>query len=233
MNEHLPYEDELMKRLNDLQLPNEDAAWEDMKRRLDKDDEDKPIIPLVFKGCGGYAILLLLVAIVLLLIVDPARWFHGSTKKPHITTDSVEYRKLANKNGKYNHEPVPGNDTAHEILLKDNTALSKKGITHSTLMNDSSVDKNEILKRGSSNSRTNKIQNGYINITKQDAKTFNRQNNNVSTKKIHQYNHPAKKIKGALKSTVANNTGADSVINDNKNAEHTKTYQPDKTKNDG
>ncbi len=47
MNEHVPYEDELKKRLDDLPLPNENIAWEDMKRRLDKDDDDRPIIPPV------------------------------------------------------------------------------------------------------------------------------------------------------------------------------------------
>jgi len=232
MNEHLPYEDELRKRLNDLQLPNEDAAWEDMKRRLDKDDEDKPMIPPVLKGCGGYGIILLLIAIVLLLVVDPASCFHSGTKKPHVKTDSIEIKMQPDKNGKDNREPVPGNDTTHEILLKDTTALSQKGITHSTLLNDSSVDKNEILKRRSSNRGTDKIQNGYSGTNKQNAKTFNQQNNKVSTKKTHQYNHPVKKIKGAVQATVADNTEADSVINDNKNTEHTKTYQPDKTEND-
>ena len=64
MNEHLPYEDELKKRLDDLPLPQEDMAWEDMKQRLDKDDKDRPLIPPLFKGCAGYGLLLLLLAIV-------------------------------------------------------------------------------------------------------------------------------------------------------------------------
>ena len=50
MNEYLPYEDELKKQLDDLPLPSEDIAWDDMKQRLDKDDKDRPLIPPFLKA---------------------------------------------------------------------------------------------------------------------------------------------------------------------------------------
>src|SRR6185295_10545160 len=93
MSEHLPYEDELLKQLAELPLPNEDIAWEDMRRRLEKDDQDRPAIPPVLKGCGGYALLLLLLLIAFLFIADPAKWFYARIKKEPVKTLVMEDQK--------------------------------------------------------------------------------------------------------------------------------------------
>jgi len=73
MNEPLPYDDELRKGLNDLPLPNADKAWEDMQRRLAKDDKDRPVLPPALRGCALLA-LVLLIAGLALFILNPFQW---------------------------------------------------------------------------------------------------------------------------------------------------------------
>lgn len=58
MSDRLPYEEQLAKQWSDLPLPDENMAWEDMKRRLEEDDDD-PIVPLWLRGCGLWGLLLL------------------------------------------------------------------------------------------------------------------------------------------------------------------------------
>lgn len=57
MSDRLPYEEQLAKQWNDLPLPDENMAWEDMKRRLEEDDDDG-IIPVWLRGCGLWGLLL-------------------------------------------------------------------------------------------------------------------------------------------------------------------------------
>lgn len=61
MSDRLPYEEQLTQQWNDLPLPDENMAWEDMKRRLEEDDDNR-IIPFWLRGCG----LLGLLAVILL-----------------------------------------------------------------------------------------------------------------------------------------------------------------------
>jgi hypothetical protein len=56
MSDRLPYEEQLNQQWNDLPLPDENMAWEDMNRRLEEDD-DKPITPLWLRGCGLWGML--------------------------------------------------------------------------------------------------------------------------------------------------------------------------------
>jgi hypothetical protein len=55
MNERLPYEEQLAQQLADLPLPDEERAWEDMRRRLE--EEDDRIIPIWLRGCGLWGLL--------------------------------------------------------------------------------------------------------------------------------------------------------------------------------
>ena len=80
MNKRLPYEEELSKQLNDLPLPDENVSWEDMKRRLDEDNDDGVIIPPAQRGCLGYSLLLILLAVVIWLIVRPDKWSWNNQK---------------------------------------------------------------------------------------------------------------------------------------------------------
>lgn len=58
MSERLPYEEQLPHQLRDFPLPDEDAAWADMKRRLDEDDDNGAIVWWK-RGCAGWGLLLL------------------------------------------------------------------------------------------------------------------------------------------------------------------------------
>jgi hypothetical protein len=58
MSERLPYEEQLPQQLRDFPVPDEDAAWADMKRRLEEDDDDG-IIVWWKRGCAGWGLLLL------------------------------------------------------------------------------------------------------------------------------------------------------------------------------
>ncbi len=132
MNERLPYEDELVNRLNDLPLPNEEMAWEDMRRRLEKDDGDKPVIVPLLKGCGGYAILLISLAIVLLLIIDPAKWFHTKVEEQPNNITVVETKTNDNKDrqGGVGKTVLPGSTTKNNVntdsLLSVNDSLKSR-----------------------------------------------------------------------------------------------------------
>ena len=74
MNEHRPYEDELLKKLEQVPLPDEDAAWADMRRRLDKDDDEGIItVPPLLRGCFAYALLFSLLFFGWLIFIWPNR----------------------------------------------------------------------------------------------------------------------------------------------------------------
>ncbi len=226
MNEHLPYEDELMKRLEELPLPAEDMAWEDMKRRLDKDD-DMPLIPPFFKGCTSKGIALLLLAIALVFM---AKWFHKRTEKPNAKANGIENKMQADKS-KNSPNPTPENKKPAEILLKDsNTSLSSKGTTNLTYDNDSSVVNGTLVKLISSGNGKNKMQNE--DTDQQIAGSFNKKDINVNIKHNHQHNRPVKKVNGTMTATVAGNLEENSTINTDKNINQTKTNAQDKTEND-
>src|SRR5436190_16183851 len=115
MDEHLPYENELVNRLNDLPLPNEEMAWEDMRRRLEKDDRDDPVIVPLVKGCGRYAILLISLVIALLLIIDPAKWFHTKVKERPNNITAVDTNKNRDKQGGVGKAVLPGSTVKNNI----------------------------------------------------------------------------------------------------------------------
>ncbi|HEY5406233.1 MAG TPA: hypothetical protein VIJ92_04060 [Ginsengibacter sp.] len=228
MNENLPYEDELKKRLSDLLLPAEDTAWEDMKQRLDKDDKDRPLIPPVFKGCAGYGILFLVIAIVSLFIIDPAKWFHNGSKQKHIKNDSIGNKMPVNKNDTIRTIPLQEDNSVSGSSLKDSSTLSQKGITYSTLLTDTSVDRRKVLNRESSDSTDHKKQNK--NFTKTTNTIPRRQEYNTDTKKTHEIDHVVKKIPGRLEANSNGNAETNSVVDENIN--QSDKHQPDSLKPD-
>src|SRR5262245_15707242 len=56
MNKRLPYEEQMAEQLKDVSLPDENLAWADMKRRLEKDDDDR-IIPFWASSCLLWSLL--------------------------------------------------------------------------------------------------------------------------------------------------------------------------------
>ena len=97
MNPLLPYEFELNQNWNDLPLPDENMAWLDMKRRLDK-DERRRFFPFWFTGCAGWGLLGVLLLGLSWWILRPEKWFRSKQvevqvspvveKKNEIKTDT-------------------------------------------------------------------------------------------------------------------------------------------------
>ncbi|MDQ6842781.1 MAG: hypothetical protein M3Z92_00310 [Bacteroidota bacterium] len=83
MNKRLPYEEELARQLNDLPLPDENVSWEDMKRRLEEDNDDNVIIPPPKIGCLGYGLLLMLVVAILFFVLKPDKWIWDMKEKKY------------------------------------------------------------------------------------------------------------------------------------------------------
>lgn len=84
MSERLPYEEQIAKQWDELPLPDENMAWDDMKRRLEK-DEDKPILPFWLRGCAAWGLLGLLLLAVLWWMVRPEKWFDRNRERTGIT----------------------------------------------------------------------------------------------------------------------------------------------------
>ena len=112
MNDRLPYEEQLAQQWNDLPLPDENMAWDDMKRRLDEDDNDR-IIPIWLRGCGIWA----LVGIVLIAI---GWWFvdKQSNKRPRTENMSISKEQDKEKNT----TPKASKDDTH---LRKTDTISK------------------------------------------------------------------------------------------------------------
>lgn len=105
MNEKLPYEDELNRQLHHLPLPDEEQAWQKMKKLLDEEDNNRKIPPLFFlKSCGGWSLLfVLLTGIGLWFIFKPQQWLNrehkvavSSSPEKKSTTSTTE--EVARKN---------------------------------------------------------------------------------------------------------------------------------------
>ena len=96
MNEKLPYEEQLTQAWDDLPLPNEEMAWKDMKRRLEKDDDDRILVPPPKRGCGLGT---LLIAVLLIggfwLLVRPEKWLNkkNTAITEELNTDSSSKEK--------------------------------------------------------------------------------------------------------------------------------------------
>lgn len=80
MTDRSPYEDSLADKLADLPLPDENMAWEDMRRRLDKDDRRR-VIPFWLPGCGLWGALLLVAIGLCWVIFRPETFFNNKKKK--------------------------------------------------------------------------------------------------------------------------------------------------------
>jgi hypothetical protein len=101
MSERLPYEQHLHQQWTEVPLPDENMAWADMKRRLEEDDDDG-IIVWWRRGCGLWALLLLLLLGLGWWIFRPEKWFMSkseSAKQENVVTvekDSSDVEGRAN-----------------------------------------------------------------------------------------------------------------------------------------
>src|SRR6188474_1703414 len=83
MSPLLPYELELNQNWNDLPLPDENMAWLDMKRRLDK-DERRRFFPFWFTGCAGWGLLAILLLGLGWWILRPEKWFKSKQEEVQV-----------------------------------------------------------------------------------------------------------------------------------------------------
>lgn len=218
MSENLRYENELQKRLNDLSLPDEDMAWQDMKRRLEKKDDDKPVIPPLLKGCGSLALLLLLLITVLWLIKDPTKWFDDKIKNEKDKTENIENRKEEKVDNK---ERI--NSTKNKSTLKNATDLIKK-----TILPGSTSYSDSIAEIKSLQSKTIKDQKNYIAAgTKNTGKNnrFNKQNNTVIVKNKRAFSQTVTKISNKPGVMPGDNAQTDTVKNAQPNPQIEKQEQ--------
>src|SRR5689334_15930046 len=107
MNERLPYEEQISQQWDDLSLPDENLGWDDMKRRLEEDDDDG-IIPIWLRGCGLWGLL----SIVLLgfgwWMVRPDKWWNKTQ-----STEKTIPIKTVKESGKDKQLKDSSSDTFH------------------------------------------------------------------------------------------------------------------------
>ncbi|HEV8081650.1 MAG TPA: hypothetical protein VGP55_00510 [Chitinophagaceae bacterium] len=125
MNERLPYEEQLLKQWNDLQLPDENFAWEDMKRRLEKDN-DKVIIPPAKNGCFIFGLLFMFFAVLLFFIVRPDKWVWNKKEQK---IDSTELLKSIHKDVSLKNKTT---DSQKNIAQPGRVVISPKGLDSAT-----------------------------------------------------------------------------------------------------
>lgn len=129
MNERLPYETQLAGQWStttagaDFPLPDENLAWADMRRRLDEDEEKRPVAWLRW-GCLGWALLGLLVVGAGWYFLQPQNWFSENrknetvrTEQPPTTGPAKQQEKekqpiLIVPNGEHQIEIDPANESA-------------------------------------------------------------------------------------------------------------------------
>lgn len=215
MSGHLQYDDELLKRMNDLQLPGEDAAWEDMKRRLDKDNNDKPVVPPLLKSCGSYALLLLLlIAIAYLFIADPGNWFHNKNHTPPVDTSRIESKKKNNTNKIISNSKQAVDSAIDKTVAKPKRDLNQKIITGSATAKNSPDEKIKTINGNTSFSSRIKAPTKYTSLYKKHGVNdglFNGQKNEHAIKIRGRHLQVIKKIKGRIKSAVSGNLAEDAV----------------------
>ena len=78
MKELTPYEQFLADKLRNLPVPDENKAWEEMKKLLEEKDDDRPLLPPFLKGCLPWIIGALLIGAGALL------WNNFQNQKPEV-----------------------------------------------------------------------------------------------------------------------------------------------------
>ena len=204
MNKRLPYEEELLKQLMDLPLPDEQVSWNDMKRRLDEDNDDGIIIPPVKKGCIAYGLLLVLLVIILVLIVRPGKWFSHRKEKNIVSSEKViqgNDEKNGTKDTGTNFRNATQGNNADSVFSDSNMSLIF--IDTSKPDNNKERNQNNYLKEKTAHGNGKKLR--ILTNKNESEKKHDREiKQNVS-----------KNIAGNLKSTITNNQqDEDSSLND-------------------
>jgi hypothetical protein len=98
MNDKQPYEQKIEDQLNNLPLPDEDMAWEDMRRRLEKDD-DKPVPFFWFYKKWILGLIGIIILVIGWWILRPEKWWNKkrATENITITTSKDDHTINSNK----------------------------------------------------------------------------------------------------------------------------------------
>ncbi|MEP7373658.1 MAG: hypothetical protein ABI675_09745 [Chitinophagaceae bacterium] len=135
MSDRLPYEEQINQQLNDLPLPDENMAWEDMKRRLEEEDDDG-IIPIWLRGCGLWGLLLV-------VLVGIGWWLFRQQKNENIRKQVVIQQEAgSNKKNDEKNESIP-------LIVVKPSEGSKGDISSGNKRSDN--DSNHVNKEGQKN----------------------------------------------------------------------------------
>lgn len=116
MNNKLPYEQQLEDQLVDLPLPDENAAWEDMRQRLEEDDDR--IIPFWLRGCGLWSLVGIIILAISWWIIRPEKFWSKKQEVENTTPDS--YRdKNQKETGNKDQIINPGDSSGNGIYSND------------------------------------------------------------------------------------------------------------------
>lgn len=148
MSELLPYEQQLQQQWTDIPLPDENAAWEDMAKRLKDDDDDKGIVFWWRPGCGLLGLLLVLLGLGWWILRPGKQYINkGSDTGKQVATRTDQKKSGSNKqdnkrpdqpagknNLDYNNQPATYTKEDDPVIdsmerttkIKDRAAMDKK-----------------------------------------------------------------------------------------------------------
>lgn len=142
MNDRLPYEEQLAQQWNDLPLPDENMAWEDMKQRLEEDDDDA-LIPFWLRGCGLWGLLF--------VVLSGIGWW--TLRQP--TNENKKEQAVIQQEAGSKKKKDEKKDTTALIINKAGESNDDKSFTDKRNDNDSipvnkQSQKNKIITKGDS-----------------------------------------------------------------------------------
>ena len=162
MNKRLPYEEEMAKRLENLPLPDENMAWIDMKRRLEKEDDDS-FVPFWLNGCLLWTFIGLVMLAVGWWIIRPEKWFEKKNVK-HDRPMTISQQKDKEQNDLSQNK---------EVKRDSSIFFETAGDQHSEIAQNHKREKMTRIDR----KKSSKISEAEENITKQNGPVRKRSEN--------------------------------------------------------
>jgi hypothetical protein len=178
MNKLLPYEEDFAVQLKNIQLPDEDMAWDDMRKRLD-DDKDRKPVPVPFRFWPHLSLLLITLITCFVLYNN-----FSANKKSVEQTKSDSPKKIAETT-----EAKTPSDKQHAKEINSTTKEADSITTSNELLptnendfatnNTSTKDKrnlipgyqiNEPIDEGKENDSNQRVSNININSKKKEIR---------------------------------------------------------------
>jgi hypothetical protein len=180
MNSLNKYEKILAEKLQELPLPDEEVAWQDMKRRLDEDKDKRPfILPLRF-GCALFS-MLLAVALLGLLYFYVLPLDKNKKQLTRLENPITAKIKSGNKTESIITDSTENNNRQTTQLNKDNLSDKKYPViklTQKDSVSKQKVTTPELYYTLAANSKKNKVKaKSKVHITYESTDTDNPANN--------------------------------------------------------